>query len=407
MRKLSLTLALCLVASLTFGQKKAVSAAKNELKSDKPNIEEARGLIKGAMEDPETKDDANTWYTAGLIDNKVFDTEKTKELIGQKPNEELMYNALKAILPLFLKADELDNMPDEKGKIKLKFQKDIKAILNANRMYYINGGVFYFDQKNYAEAYDFFDQYVQIPTLSMFSKEKDEFLKDSVYVQIKFYKAIAASQIEDGSSKAIAAYEDMKNDGYKENEVYQYLCYEYEKEKDTENLMIVLKEGVQKFPEESYYLLNLINQYIYTNQNEEAIAYLTRAIDQKPDDAQLYDVLGRIYENKKELPKAKECFEKALAINPDFVEAIGNLGRLYFNEGVESQSAANDISDNKLYNEAVQKAKSLFKAALPYFEKAHKIKPEEKEYMVALRGIYYNLNMSEFDAMDAKLSDLE
>ena len=45
------------------------------------------------------------------------------------------------------------------------------------------------------------------------------------------------------------------------------------------------------------------------------------------------------------------------------------------------------INDVEQYQEELGKAKEFFKQALPYFEKAHQMKPEEREYMTALRGI--------------------
>jgi hypothetical protein len=63
------------------------------------------------------------------------------------------------------------------------------------------------------------------------------------------------------------------------------------------------------------------------------------------------------------------------------------------------------ITDNKEYQTAAAKAKDLLRKALPYYEKAHQQKPDEREYMIALRGIYYNLNMNEkFDAIEAKMN---
>ncbi|MDR1371185.1 MAG: tetratricopeptide repeat protein [Dysgonamonadaceae bacterium] len=392
------TVALCFVVGMTFAQKKAISASKNEIKNDKPNIEEARKSIQGAMEDPETKDNAETYYVAGLIENKQFDIEKIKEALGQKPDEAVMYKSLGAILPYFIKADQLDQLPDAKGKVKPKFRKDMKSYIMANHPYYRNGGVFYNDQKDYEQAYNFFMTYLEIPKLTMFEGDKDMALivADSSYLEIKYYAAIIASQIGDeGRPKAIALYESLKSDDYKPNEVYQYLCYEYEQSKDTVNLVKTLKEGVSKFPDEPYYLLNLINQYIYTNQNDEAVRYLNEAIGRRPNDAQLFDVLGRIYENKGETEEAIVHFQKALALNPDYVESLGNMGRIYYNRGVEAQAAASDIADNKLYNEALVKVKELFKGALPYFEKAHELKPDDTESMNALRSIYYVLGMGE------------
>ena len=45
-----------------------------------------------------------------------------------------MYEALGSILPYFEKAYELDQLPNEKGKVKPKFTKDIKGILGANHV---------------------------------------------------------------------------------------------------------------------------------------------------------------------------------------------------------------------------------------------------------------------------------
>ena len=97
-------------------------------------------------------------------------------------------------------------------------------------------------------------------------------------------------------------------------------------------------------------------------------------------------------------------FSKALSIEPENADVQANMGRIYFNRAFNKQNEANTITDNKVYQEEVQKAKALFKEALPFFEKAHNLKPEEREYMVALRGIYYNLNMSaELTAIEAEM----
>lgn len=404
MKRVLLTVALCVAATASFAQKKAVNEAQSIAKGQNPDFAEARTLIKGAMENPETKDDAKTWFVAGSIEDSQFSTERTKQVLGQQPNEPVMYDALISILPYFEKAYELDQLPNEKGKIKPKYTKDIKSILSANHVYYINGGAYYFDQKDYKKAYDFFEQYLQISDLPMFKGEPTA-ERDSNFMTVQFYAAVAATQLQD-SKVAIAALERAKTMDYRANDVYQYLCYEYEQAKDTVNLEKTLEEGMQKFPEEPYYLMSLINNYIYSNRNEKAIEYLNTAIAKDPNNAQLYDVMGRVYETGlKDYENAEKYFSKALEINPDYIESMSNLGRVYYNQGVNKQGEANMINDSKQYQEELAKAKEFFKKALPYFEKAHQMKPEEREYMTALRGIYYNLNMGkEFDAIEAEMN---
>ena len=115
--------------------------------------------------------------------------------------------------------------------------------------------------------------------------------------------------------------------------------------------------------------------------------------------------MGRVYEMMKDYNNAEVYFNKALEINPEYIESIANLGRIYYNQGVTQQGDANMIDDVKKYQEELAKAKELFKKALPYFEKAHKAKPDNRDYMTALRGIYYNLNMgAEFDAIEAEMN---
>lgn len=404
MKRILFTVALCLVASASFAQKKVVKEAQSIVKGTAPNFDEARTLIKGAMENPETKDMAETWYAAGFIEDQQFSNERTKQILGQQPNEQVMYSALGSTLPYFLKSYELDQLPNEKGKVKPKFTKKIKDILSTNHVYYINGGAYYFDQKDYQKAYDFFQQYLQISDLPMFQGEKVA-ERDSNFMTVQFYAAVAATQLNN-RPLAIAALERAKGTDFRANDVYQYLCYEYEQAKDSVNLEKTLKEGMEKFPEEKYYLLSLINNYIYSNRNEQAIEYLNTAISKEPNNAQLYDVMGRVYETGvKDAAKAEEYFKKALDLDPENADILSNLGRVYYNQAVNKQAEANSINDQQKYQEELSKAKALFEQAMPYFEKAHQINPEARDVMTALRGIYYNLNMGDkFEAIEAEMN---
>lgn len=404
MKRVLLTIVLCVATLPSFAQKKVVSEAQSIAKGTNANFNEARELIKNALENAETKNDPRAWYVAGFVEDQQFSAERMKQLLGQQPNEAVMYTALTNILPFFEKAYELDQLPDAKGKVKPKYTKDIKGILSADHVYYINAGAYYFDIKDYQKAYDAFQQYLKISDLPMFKGEKVA-ERDSNFMMVQFYAAVAATQLNN-SELAIAALNRAKDTDYRANDVYQYLVYEYQQVNDSINTEKTLEEGLKKFPEEKYYLLNLINTYIYSNRNGKAVEYLKTAIEQEPDNAQLYDVMGRVYESgMRDIESAETYFVKALEIDPEYIEALSNLGRIYYNQGVNKLGEANMINDTKLYQEEAAKAKDLFKKALPYFEKALLKKPDEGEYMTALRGIYYNLNMNdEFNAIEAKMN---
>ena len=108
----------------------------------------------------------------------------------------------------------------------------------------------------------------------------------------------------------------------------------------------------------------------------------------------MWNVKGQLYETESNIDEAIVCFEKAITLRPEYAAALGNLGRMYFNRAIEknnklSESIVNTVDFNKAREAEVL---PLYRKALPYYEKAHSLDPNEREYMVALRGIYYNLN---------------
>lgn len=406
MKRVLLTVALCVAASASFAQKKVVSEAQSIAKGSNADFGEARTLIKGALENPETKDDAKTWYVAGFIEDQQFNAERAKQILGQQPNEPVMYEALYGILPYFQKAYELDQLPNEKGKVKPKYTKDIKSILSANHVYLFNGGAYYFDKQEYKKAYDFFNQYVEISELPMFEGTQTA-EKDSTFMTVQFYAAAAASLAKD-SRLAISALERAKNTPYRQYDVYQYLCYEYGEARTAQDSVMLEKtfeEGMQVFPDSIFFLNNLINTYIYSNRNEKALELLNVAIQKTPDDATLYNVMGHVYENGVKIGEAEKYYLLALEKDPNMTIALSNIGRVYYNQGVNKLSEANMINDSKKYQEELGMAKDLFKKALPYYKKAHEAEPEKMDNMIALRGIYYNLNMGpELEAIEAEMN---
>ena len=403
MKRFIITGVLCLLVGFSFGQKKAVTTAKNEIKGTKPNFTEARSLIKDALTNPETANDAETWYIAGQIENKQFDAERTKEILGQKANDEVMYGALEKIIPYFLKAAELDQLPDAKGKVSPKFLKDIRANIRANRPFYINAGIYAHEQEDYRKSYENFKLFGDIPTMDMFKDEKWVIAEgDSAEIQIRYYAGLAAFLIPDYQA-SIDMFNKVKDKGFNENEVYRRLSEAYSQLGDSVSFGNIIREGFTKFPGEEYYVLNLINMSINSGQSTEVvISYLEKAIGQNPENAQLYDVLGQIYEMDKNSDQAIKNMNKAIEIEPDNIDFLSHIGRVYFNLGVETRVLADETSDINQSRVIAKESQDFFRQAMPFFEKVFKIDSTNSSAIFALRSIYYSLNMNDqYEKMDA------
>lgn len=111
-------------------------------------------------------------------------------------------------------------------------------------------------------------------------------------------------------------------------------------------------------------------------------------------------VYTRIYEGDRKgkvdfLNLAKAAYNRALSFDPNNINANYNMGILYYNQAVNliNQSdydldivALNDVQDNSI---------NLFKASLPFMEKAYSLDPNRKETLLGLSGIYFSLNEKE------------
>ena len=400
MKKVILAIILAVSVTGTYAQKKNVSKAKNKALMEVPDFKRAREDIKPALTDSITKKQALTWHVAGTIGYKENEAELKKQMLGQKFDADVKGKAIMESYEYFLKAYELDGSPHAKGKIKPKFQKDIKAKIKeyyttqANLVAY---GAHLFEKKDYPATVKVFETYLGIPELPMMN---GELKPDSTYYMIKYYTAIASTN-GDMNDKAIAYYEDLKDDGYEELIVHQLLYEEYMKKKDTVNFVKTLKAGFEKFPDEPWFLQNLINYYIFSNQTKDAIVYLNAAIQRDPNKAEYQFIKGNLDENMGNLEDARKAFDRAIEIDPKQADAYAGIGRLIYNKGVSMSDAANEIRDNKLYNAAKKKADAVFAESITYFKKAAELKPAEMEYKRTLKNIYYRLKMDkEYEAID-------
>ena len=81
MKKVLFSVALVMASCAVFGQTKAVKEAKRQ--ADAKKFAEAEQLINGALENEETKNQANTWNVAGYVQQKINEEENTKAYLKQ------------------------------------------------------------------------------------------------------------------------------------------------------------------------------------------------------------------------------------------------------------------------------------------------------------------------------------
>lgn len=403
-RILFLTMIAIFSTGSILAQKSALRDAKRALGRD--DLNEARTLIKQASTNAETANDPETWKVMGDIGNKAFDNERTKTMLNQNANEKVMYDGLLESYNPYLKADSLGELPDDKGKVKNKFRKDIAGVLRANHPFYINGGVFYNEQNNYKKAADFFETYWNIPSLPMFEGQKDAFVIDSTFQTIKYYAIITAIQAEQ-HDRAVALLNRaakepfIDNSAYKESDIYELLASEYLNLGDSVKFLEALNLGADKFPNSKYFIPNLINVFIRNGESDKAMEYLDQAIANDPSNAcDLNSVKGALLAEKEDYTGAEAEYKKALAQDPNCERALENLARNYIIQAQNIKETTATLTNRQQQVENDKKTVELYQQSLPYLEKLEQAlknrsasQEEINSVLLLLRNAYYNLSV--------------
>ena len=404
MRKLLfLTMIALFSAGTLFAQKSALKEAKRALGRDE--LKEARTMIQQASTHKETAGDPETWKIMGDIGNKAFDLERTKVMLGNESNDKVMYDGLLESYNPYLKADSLGQLPDDKGRVKNKFRKDISGVLRANHPFYINGGVYYNDQKDYKKATDFFQIYWDIPSLPMFEDQKDVFVLDSTYQTIKYYAIITAIQSED-HKRALAMLQRaanepfIENSAYKESDIFELMASEYISLEDSAKFIEVLHEGAKKFPESKYFIPNLVNVFIRQGETNKAIEYLEQALQNDPSNAcDLNSVKGALLVEQGEFEAAEKEYNKALAQDPNCERALEQIAVNYILQAQNLKEKTAMLSDRQKQVENDSITVGYYQKSLPPLEKFVELLKERnadpgilESALLKLRNVYYNLS---------------
>ena len=380
--------------------------------AETPDFSAARSTIAEALE---AEPSAEAYYWAGMIGYQEMTQENYGQMMGKGINQVKVGLAVEESYDYWLKADELATAMtlDKKGREVMVDPKTHANITKKMLEYYkqqelVKYGVYLNEQRDFEGAFQAFQKHIAIPDLPMMQDPKlqKEMPRDSIYIQYKYYAAIFAVQSE-RHEDAIAILEQLKDGDFEAISTNQFLYQEYVAINDTAKFVETLQNAVVRFPQEPWFLQNLINYYIYSGQEQTAVEYLSQAIEREPNVAQYHLIKGNLNENLGNYDAAMADFDNALKVDPTLADAVAGKGRVYYNQAVKLNEAAALISDNKEYKKALDEMNEVFRQSLPYFEEAHRMNPEDRAYMQILKGLYYRFHMdAKYEEISEKLNNL-
>lgn len=387
MRKV-FTVLLVVMIGQTFGQNNQVTIAYNNWKDGL--LDEAAQAIEPATTHEKTSVKEKTFRYRGNIYQEIA-TSSDEALRAKYPN------ALKLAVESFLKANELDT----KGE----YKKENVRSLGALQGFALNAGNDEFGKKNYAQAVDLYGLSQQIA---------QNF--NMVDTNAIFNQALAYESAGDKES-AISKYKSLIEMDYNRPEIYRYLSSLQKKNGDLEGAIATAKAGMDKYPNNKDIILDNMAFLLEAGKSSEAESLVGVAIEKDPQNAVLYSVQGSLYDQKAAAAttreevmewydKAEASYKKSIEIDEQFFDAYFNIGVLYNNRAAYIYDEIKDIKSDSEYMKAKKEADDIFLAAVPFFEKAHEIQPEDQQTIAQLVKLYGKTgDEDKYKVMKAKLAE--
>lgn len=342
-----LTLALCAAAIGTVSAQKATVDMAAKLSGKNAQIEDARRLVNEAASNPETQNDARTYYVGGKIEYDAFDNSFKKQMINPQDasiNPVEMGKQLINGYNMFIKALSLDSVPNAKGEIKPKYSKDIASKVSGHFNDYFNaGGTFYNEQKFYPEAYEAFMIYGKMPKQHWASKDVKA-TPDSVTNTAFFNAGISAWQGQQLEAAAGAFREArLNNSDNVQNYIYEIACWQNLASQDStkvENAKTQIYEiagmGHDRFGiAQPIFFNNLINSLVLEGQLDEALSMVDNAIAENSDNASLYGLRGYVNDRRENDEASVQDYKKAASFSNTDFETLKNAAKKIFKVGTQ------------------------------------------------------------------------
>lgn len=447
MKKISVSLFL-LMSLISFSQEKEIKEAFNAFEGG--NKSKAQTLIQQVettVDEKITSLDPDTYakylYVKGnslLEQGKTFESAKnfSKLAMYEKGPIYSLKNKNTKEKAFVLTKAEVEKLSSEgfsglkETKSGTNYLQKIIPVLEQKRQEISNKATSEYNTKQYVKAGDDF--------LESYYLTKAAGNADNIF---KYYSAISYHAAEN-NTKALELYLELLNDGYTgetttytalqngkrvslseeqynlfkstpssefsdfkkeespsvEADLYNYAISILISDKKYNEALALAEKGLKKLPNNTNLNSQIGELYYQTGQTDKYIAKLKESVQKNPNDYVSYYNLGVLYsKDPQTMVQAKENYNQALRIKPDYAAAYLNLAALLLSpdkEIVEKMRALGSTkADQQKYDALLEKRKDMFKQALPYLEKAYGYDNKDKGIIQALKEAYRVLQMKD------------
>ncbi|MFD2634749.1 tetratricopeptide repeat protein [Pedobacter mendelii] len=340
-----------LIARNAVGKLQASFAGKEDPKKQLGIITEGLKSIESAEKDNKTKNWTETWAIKSYLTSyaAIIETDESSSFKYFDTSEV----AIK-------KAKSLDKYEDPSGLIKASEHNILIKKQERGSLSYFNN--------NFKEALD------------DLREASDNFPGDST---LALNTAICAQNVQ-LYDESLKYFKRAKEDSIKNPAVYQKMAQLYVAKSDNQNAIKILEDGLAFNPYNRYLTNDYINLLLDTENYTRAQSLIENNLNVEKSNKLLFFLYGYLQQIEGNNPTAILAYNKALATDQNYFDALYQLGLAYLN-------TANDAYKNT-DTEKKNQYDSLINRAQFALLRANEINPNDKQTVQLLIEIYTRKN---------------
>lgn len=415
MKRQLLVAAMIMISAISLGQKKELKKAEKAIKDGEFSealtlLNTAEGLISGA--DDETKSLLSLLKGKALLGNANGDFNKMKmasESISKAiegGNKDAIAVAQEIRIQLINSAVK-DQNAENFGLASEKLYTSYQMTKNdTTDLYYAASAAL--NAKDFDKAIDYYQKLVDLG----FTDIKTEYVAtEKASGEEKKFSSKSERDLFIKSGEYIKP--EIKKTTSKKGEILRNLAVILIDQDKKEQAVKILSNAKKENPNDIELLKVDANLAYQMGDIDRYNNLMQEVVKSDPNNPELYFNLGVVASNNEQNLKAIEYYEKAIEINPNYTNALINLGVLKLSKEKEIVDEMNGLgtsrADNERYELLKEKRKQMYMKALPYLERAISSNPDgnNEELMKTLMNIYSQIGEdAKFKAMKSKVDAL-
>ena len=377
---------------------------------------EALEVLKSSFDNPKTTKFAEIYNQAGKLVSTQFNPELMKAAQNEPLDTAKFISSLNEMVDYFTKSYVAEPTPDAKGKMpEVKFSPENTRVLLGCQDYFFYAGIFLNQNRDKAGAYEYFNKHLQFVNNPALADKRDSLIqaKAQNYAQASYYCSMLAYEMKKWDEVLRQTQELLpKKELLAEAKIPVRDLYLMRFEanltgkKDTLAYVNDLKHAIDNIEDNQAFMESLVAVYNEKNDVKSAEETANEMVAKNPQSKSAWFIKGYVDMNlKHDYATARNAFDKALELDPNYLEAMANKAYCYINEVVTKRQnggykyAGSNLDRVKgqkavdLYNKELKEIRGYFEKALPLMEKVRELAPERSRlWASALEQIYSNLN---------------